>query len=67
MEIHELTNDGEAESETSVPARERAFTLTERIEDIGEERRIDARSGIAHGQQGVALAGHQLHHDASAA
>ena len=43
-----MLHDREAEAEAAVRARDGRVLLAERLEDVRQERRLDARAGVAH-------------------
>ena len=46
VRLDELLHDGEAEAEAPVPARGRPIGLAEGLEEVREERRVDALAGV---------------------
>ncbi len=58
-----MADDGEPEPESAVRAVRAALGLTEALEHVREELGLDARAGVGHRDQHLALAtGHRHHH-----
>ena len=64
VQLHQMAHDGEAEAQASLPPRARGVGLAEAVEDVGEERRIDAGPAVLHRDLDVGLDLLQAHVDA---
>src|SRR5215468_6138699 len=55
MHLDYITNDGQTEAQSAIPACRRAIRLPESIEDIRQELRINAHPSIADGNLDLAI------------
>src|SRR5262249_20541256 len=47
VHLDDVARDGQAETQAAIPARVRAVSLAEPLEDVRQEERLDADAGIA--------------------
>ncbi len=47
MELYELAHQGEAEAQPAIAPRCAGLRLTERLEEVGHECRLDGVAGVA--------------------
>src|SRR6185503_13072711 len=65
MQLDQVSDDGEPQPEPTFGARARRIRLTKALEDVRQERRIDAATAVAHADLRLRLRGLDPHLDAA--